>query len=516
MRVFPVSLQDLCELFGVKGKLSKYNIEFNDLSLFFNKELLNQFKEYSIQDYLALYETLKTAQQIYLRDYNVDITSILSTSSLSLKIFRQIFLDTDIPVLKGTEDSFIRRGYFGGHTDYYKSYITKGKYYDINSLYPKAMCQPMPHKIIKKYNDMSHIKLNDFFGFALAEITTPKNILKPLLPYKHEGKTIYPTGSFIGVYFSEELKKIQSKGYQMKLIKGYEFSKISLFDKYVEHFYNKKKTAKGASRFIAKMHLNQLYGVFGRKQETLETINIYNKDLIKYLTTRIVKAVIHINEDISTILMLSNINSDILNELNSSLDTNLYNHRSEVKSNVALAAAVSAYGRIHMIDYILNNEVAYIDTDSVFTTHLLDESLIGKDLGLMKDELEGNIIEEAYFLGIKQYGYHYNDSVSQSNIMKSVFAGVPRDCLNFKEVTSIFEGEIITKNVPSRFYKCLKDLNISIKDIKIDISKNNDKILLNNDYIPMNIYNLNHELDNRSFFLKLKNRFILLIKRYFK
>jgi len=202
MRVFPVSLQDLCELFGVKGKLSKYNIEFNDLSLFFNKELLNQFKEYSIQDSLALYETLKTAQQIYLRDYNVDITSILSTSSLSLKIFRQIFLDTDIPVLKGTEDSFIRRGYFGGHTDYYKSYITKGKYYDINSLYPKAMCQPMPHKIIKKYNDMSHIKLNDFFGFALAEITTPKNILKPLLPYKHEGKTIYPTGSFIGVYFS--------------------------------------------------------------------------------------------------------------------------------------------------------------------------------------------------------------------------------------------------------------------------------------------------------------------------
>jgi len=40
----------------------------------------------------------------------------------------------------------------------------------------------------------------------------------------------------------------------------------------------------------------------------------------------------------------------------------------------------------------------------------LDTSLIGKELGLMKDELDGKVIKEAYFLGIKQYGYYYYDT----------------------------------------------------------------------------------------------------------
>lgn len=51
-----------------------------------------------------------------------------------------------------------------------------------------------------------------------------------------------------------------------------------------------------------------------------------------------------------------------------------------------------------MIDFILNNEVLYTDTDSNFTTHNLDPHLIGKVLGLMIEELNGNIIEESYFL----------------------------------------------------------------------------------------------------------------------
>ena len=54
-------------------------------------------------------------------------------------------------------------------------------------------------------------------------------------------------------------------GYKIQLIKGYEFSKVKLFDKYVDHFYNLKKNSTGATKFIAKMHLNQLYGIFGRK-----------------------------------------------------------------------------------------------------------------------------------------------------------------------------------------------------------------------------------------------------------
>lgn len=68
LRIFPVSLQELCSLFGVEGKLHNYNPLFNKISLFENKELLNKFIEYSKQDSIsllkALIKALKTPQNI--------------------------------------------------------------------------------------------------------------------------------------------------------------------------------------------------------------------------------------------------------------------------------------------------------------------------------------------------------------------------------------------------------------------------------------------------------------------
>lgn len=288
-----------------------------------------------------------------------------------------------------------------------------------------------------------------------------------------------------------------------------------MFKEYVEHFYKKKKYAKSpAEKLIAKMHLNQLYGYFGRKQDLIETINIHNKDLIKYVSTRIIKNIIEINSEISTILVVNNINQDIVDKLNSCLEINLSNKFSnQVKSNVAIAAAVTSYARIHMIKYKLNNSIYYTDTDSVFVDKPLDSSEVGKDLGLMKDELEGDIIKEGYFLGIKRYGFYYKDK-SGNKIEKSVFAGIKRNSLTFNEIKSIFNGSILIKEIPSRFYKSFNNLNITIKSAKVSIRMNNEKELINNIYIPKNINNLYHDLDNRSLFNKLKNRIIKLLKKY--
>jgi DNA polymerase type B, organellar and viral len=73
---------------------------------------------------------------MYHEEFGIDITTILSTSTLSLKIFRKKFLDVEIPILSGWIDKFIRSGYFGGATDYYKAIGYNLKYYDVNSLYP--------------------------------------------------------------------------------------------------------------------------------------------------------------------------------------------------------------------------------------------------------------------------------------------------------------------------------------------------------------------------------------------
>ena len=131
-----------------------------------------------------------------------------------------------------------------GATDFYKATLEPNKelyYYDVNSLYPKAMLNPMPYEILKFYPDMTFIKLDDFFGFCLAEIECPEDIKIPLLPHKYNNKTIFPTGKWIAIYFSEELKAVASHGYKITLIKGYQFSKINYFEEYVEHFFNNKK-----------------------------------------------------------------------------------------------------------------------------------------------------------------------------------------------------------------------------------------------------------------------------------
>jgi len=94
-----------------------------------------------------------------------------------------MFQKIEIPILNNAQDSFIRRGYYGGATDYYKKYAANAKYYDVNSLYPYSMMKDMPGKVIRYHNNLSRYKLSKYFGYALAEISIP-NTLVPLLPYK--------------------------------------------------------------------------------------------------------------------------------------------------------------------------------------------------------------------------------------------------------------------------------------------------------------------------------------------
>ena len=47
-RIFPVSLDSLCNTFSVEGKLNKYDSRFNDVSLFNKPTIFNLFKKYAL------------------------------------------------------------------------------------------------------------------------------------------------------------------------------------------------------------------------------------------------------------------------------------------------------------------------------------------------------------------------------------------------------------------------------------------------------------------------------------
>ena len=70
----------------------------------------------------------------------------------------------------------------------------------------------MPHEMTGWFNRGNTPDLNEFFGFALAKIKNPTKY--ELLPLRKD-RLYYPANGSIwaGVYFSEELKYIQSVGF---------------------------------------------------------------------------------------------------------------------------------------------------------------------------------------------------------------------------------------------------------------------------------------------------------------
>lgn len=52
-------------------------------------------------------------------------------------------------------------------------------------------------------------QLNDSLGFYLVKIKSPEDIKHPIIPFRSNGKVIYPVGEWSGWYFSEELKNAE-------------------------------------------------------------------------------------------------------------------------------------------------------------------------------------------------------------------------------------------------------------------------------------------------------------------
>jgi hypothetical protein len=140
--------------------------------------------------------------------------------------------------------------------------------------------------------------------------------------------------------------------------------------------------------FIAKILLNSLYGRFGM-DDNFSIAKVIHKDLAtKYELAHL--------DNLRDIIELEN-HKIILSE---TVDEN-----SEKAHNVsiAVAAAITAYSRIHMSQFKNNPKINlyYTDTDSVYTDSDLDENLISNIvLGALKLEY---FCEKAIFLGPKSY-----------------------------------------------------------------------------------------------------------------
>lgn len=225
--------QNLCPQLGRKGVIEHHNVNESNLS-HHRDELL----EYMKQDILLLGGVMHRAQEIYYDLFQIDIVKKRTLSSLALDIFRTLYYDQNqwpIYIPNRNEDTFIRRGYYGGHSDTYIPYGKELYYYDVNSLYPYVMKNyPMPGGEPVWIDKCEEMDLDSLFGFFEAFVVAPADMKRPFLPYRTSKKSLtFPTGEFVGVYYSEELKYAKSIGYQVIPLCGYIFQKITPFGDFV-------------------------------------------------------------------------------------------------------------------------------------------------------------------------------------------------------------------------------------------------------------------------------------------
>ena len=291
--------------------------------------------------------------------------------------------------------------------DVFKPVVTNGYYYDVNSLYPCVMRGFMP---IGKPVLTTDKCLDNLFGYAYVNISTPHDLKIPVLPFRDDkGKIYNPLGNWSGWYFTPELLEARDKyGYKIEVIKSYTFAKGSnVFTPFVEHFYEIKSSnqTNKALKIVAKLMLNSLYGKFGANPYHDETVIVSQKEveeLFKIYEIMDVRHIEHTDKEIVTYKKIPNRtlcdanNVDYIAQL---LKCEFENHKNNYIS-VAIAASITAWGRMYMNTFKMLPGLIYSDTDSIVTQYELDPMYIGPNLGQMKLETQ---IKIGYFPAPKVY-----------------------------------------------------------------------------------------------------------------
>jgi len=327
----------------------------------------------------TLYDQGKYLYELYeelLIQFNININSknILSLTSVSAKVFA--FISTDkqknIKKLNATEDTFIRKAYYGGRNEIYEPIGYNVFYYDVNSLYPYIMKNhnlPIGSPVFYDANYLKSINITTFYGFLDVLVEVPTDIL-PILPFRSSDKynelgIIYPTGVFRGIYFSEELLFAIEKGCKiLRIFGGYAFASDIIFEDFVNRLYELRTQT--LSPFMKKSYkdiMNSLYGRFACIFE--KEINIH--DEFKQNMVCIKK---------------------------------IYN-------TVSISAAITALARIHMykLQEQLKLKLIYWDTDGFFVKEALVNHQVNTSLGALRLIHK---INKVVFIAQKMYIYHYN------------------------------------------------------------------------------------------------------------
>jgi hypothetical protein len=197
----------------------------------------------------------------------------------------------------------------------------------------------------------------EFIASLIISYPTSQRI--PCLPFRRNGKLIFPTGTFNGTWTAPEIRQAVSDGAEILKVNwvySYGKRKCRPFTEWVNHIYGlRRKTEEPFLNYALKIFLNSVFGKFTEAGK----LTIYKDGKVSTLENR------------------------------------------PPHSNVVLGAYTTAYGRLTLLKALRENEntVCYCDTDSVFLRKA-KPLRTGKELGEWK--LEG-VFERCHFVLPKTY-----------------------------------------------------------------------------------------------------------------
>lgn len=373
--ILPSSLDMLTKEFDVTRKLHTINVKH-----------LERYRDEDISPYLktdciGLYEVLEKRQKMTGKNLRLTVASESKAEWIAGN--KGTVNDERGLRISVKYDDFVRKSYHGGRTEVFKRYGRNLFYYDVNSMYPSVM-KNRPYPAGKIFHTKKFWK--DRLGIYEATVHVPYMRYPLLCTKSKDDKLLFPIGTFDGVFTSAELLEAQKYGVRFKIKTGMVWTDSCYpFTDYVNHWHTEKKKAKKngdkAREYIAKLHLNSLYGKLGQRRfhrHVKQGLASWMKDKDAYC-------------------------------LHEEMDLWSYDVADKTPfTYVHLGSFVTAYSRILLHQGMMevdNNggEVFYCDTDSI-TTDVHIKS--GDNLG--EWELE-NEIREGIFILPKLYALSLQD-----------------------------------------------------------------------------------------------------------
>lgn len=392
--LLPDSLKNLTHGFNVEHKKKDFDVK---QTMRKNDPRMLKYLE---NDCIGLYEVLST---FFASDFCVHPKDTIASQALDT--FRSIFAPGELHKIR-CEESFRENFYSGGRVEVYKG-MGEISYFDVNSLFPTAMLNPMPCGKMKKTTVVERGRIG-FYSVNLK--STPDWYISPLLKKKRLDETrrklFFVNGP--GEYFlsSTSLAYLRSEfGIRYTVNYGFVFpDKRELFNDYVTKFYRMKQENKGNPLyFIAKYMLNSLYGKFGQSRWR-ESIERWNHGRRCYAMPG--------GEDFGLELVTEKSRSRFILPY--------------------LAAYITELARLEHFK-IMNmapESVFYCDTDSILTNKpSVFNKLLGKGIGQLSNAWDEREKVEAVFLAPKFYALRGLISKEQKIVCK----GFNREDFSFND-----------------------------------------------------------------------------------